>query len=98
MDQMPDIVTSEAIKFLRNNEIETMHPNLDVNGHLAYINQYIMEKIENVKDLIPSVKEMPLFDNVEAPSNKVWFALLNCFTPSYIDLIPPVTEVRAGLI
>lgn len=54
IDQMSDIVTSEAIKFLRNNEIETMHPNLDVNGHLAYINQYIMEKIENVKDLIPS--------------------------------------------
>lgn len=54
IDQMPELVSTEAIKYLRENEIEIVHINLDANGHIAVINQYILEKIEKVKDIIPS--------------------------------------------
>ena len=54
MDQMPDIISVDAIKYLRENGLEIIHPNFDANGHLAFVNQYIIEKIEKVKDLIPS--------------------------------------------
>ena len=54
MEQMPDLISTDAIKYLRKNGIEVIHTNFDVNGHIAYINQFIIENIEKVKDLIPS--------------------------------------------
>ena len=54
MEQMPDLLTSDAIKYLRKNGIEVIHTNFDANGHIAFINQFIIENIEKVKDLIPS--------------------------------------------
>ena len=53
LEQMPDLVSADAIKFLRKNGIEIVHTTLDANGHLAYVNQFILENIDNVKSLIP---------------------------------------------
>lgn len=54
MEQMPDLISTDAIKFLRENGIEIVHTTLDANGHIAYVNQFIIESIEKVKDIIPS--------------------------------------------
>ncbi len=54
IEEMPDLISSDSIKYLRKNGIEIVHTNLDANGHIAYINQFILENIEKVKDLIPS--------------------------------------------
>ena len=42
------------LKYLRNKGIEIIHVNANLTSHIAYVNQIILEKIDLIKDLIPS--------------------------------------------
>ena len=53
MDSMVDILPIESINFLNANGIEVIKANIDVATHIAYINQYILEKIDLISNLFP---------------------------------------------
>ena len=54
IETLTDLVSVDLIKYLRNKGIEIVHVNVNLSLHIAYINQIILEKIDLIKDLIPS--------------------------------------------
>ena len=54
IETLIDLVSVDLIKYLRNRGIEIVHVNVNLSLHIAYINQVILEKIDLIKDLIPS--------------------------------------------
>lgn len=54
LDQMTDLISLDALQFLRNKEIEVIKVNATVNELIAYVNQYLLENIERIKAYIPN--------------------------------------------
>lgn len=54
IEHMEDLLSIPLIKFLRENNIEIIHVNVSITMHIAYLNQEILERIDSIKDLIPS--------------------------------------------
>ena len=54
LETLTDLISVELIKYLRNKGIEIIHINANLTSHIAYVNQIILEKIDLIKDLIPS--------------------------------------------
>lgn len=54
LETLTDLISVDLIKYLRNKGIEIVHVNANLTSHIAYVNQIILEKIDLIKDLIPS--------------------------------------------
>lgn len=54
LETLTDLISVDLIKYLRNKGIEIIHVNANLTSHIAYVNQIILEKIDLIKDLIPS--------------------------------------------
>lgn len=54
LETLTDLISVDLIKYLRNKGIEIVHVNANLTSHIAYANQIILEKIDLIKDLIPS--------------------------------------------
>ena len=54
IESMNDIISTDLIRFLRENNIEIIHVNVSVTMHIAYLNQEILERIESIKPIIPT--------------------------------------------
>lgn len=54
LEKMPDLICVEAIKFLRKKNIEIVKVNATVNEIIAYLNQYMLDNIEKIKNYIPN--------------------------------------------
>lgn len=53
LEEMPDLISIDAIQYLRKNEIEIVKVNVSVNELIAYVNQYMLDNIEKIKKNIP---------------------------------------------
>ena len=54
LETLTDLISVDLIKYLRNKGIEIVHVNANLTSHIAYVNQIILEKIDLIKDVIPS--------------------------------------------
>ena len=54
LETLTDLISVDLIKYLRNKGIEIVHVNANLTSHIAYVNQIILEKIDLIKDMIPS--------------------------------------------
>ena len=54
LETLTDLISVDLIKYLRNKGIEIVHVNANLTSHIAYANQIILEKIDLIKDVIPS--------------------------------------------
>lgn len=54
LETLTDLISVDLIKYLRNKGIEIVHVNANLTSHIAYVNQIILEKVDLIKDLIPS--------------------------------------------
>ncbi len=54
LENLNSLISVDLIKYLRENNMEIVHPNNNMLIHIAYVNEYILENIEGVKGLIPS--------------------------------------------
>ncbi len=53
IEQMPDYVDVEAIKYLRDKGIEVIRSNVSLSVMIAYINQFILEQIDKIRPHFP---------------------------------------------
>lgn len=54
LESLTDLISVDLIKFLRTKGIETVHTNMNLSLHIAYLNQFILENIDSIKELIPT--------------------------------------------
>lgn len=54
LEGMPDLIQTSAIQYLREKGIEIVKVNASVNELIAYVNQYMLDNIERIRDYIPN--------------------------------------------
>ncbi len=54
IENMTDILSVDLIQYLRDKRIEVIHVHTSITMYIAYLNQEILEKIESIKELIPT--------------------------------------------